>query len=197
MIRCALAEMRRPSTEIRRRRRSSSSAVSTLGSTTTPLPITHRVSACRTPEGIRCSLNSSPSRTIVWPALLPPWKRITASARSASRSTILPLPSSPHWAPTITNPGIGKSVYGGERLAPVVPEQRQLVAHLGEPRHGALADLLHQLLALEVGRDHHRALLLVAAVDDRVQLLDHPRAGPLGAQVVDVEQVDGGQPVQE
>ena len=28
------------------------------------------------PEGIRWNLNSSPSRTIVWPALLPPWKRI-------------------------------------------------------------------------------------------------------------------------
>ena len=102
MIRWALAEMRRPSTETRRRRRSSSSAVSTLGSITTPLPITHSVLRCSTPEGIRCSLNSRPSRTMVWPALLPPWKRITASARSASRSTTLPLPSSPHWAPTIT-----------------------------------------------------------------------------------------------
>src|SRR6516165_5980103 len=38
--------------------------------------------------------------TSVWPALWPPWKRTTTSARSHSQSTILPLPSSPHWEPT-------------------------------------------------------------------------------------------------
>src|ERR1700756_4981471 len=36
----------------------------------------------------------------VWPALLPPWVRTTRSACSVSTSIILPLPSSPHWAPT-------------------------------------------------------------------------------------------------
>src|SRR5690606_26267137 len=40
--------------------------------------------------------------TSVWPALCPPWKRATMSACSQSQSTILPLPSSPHWAPTTT-----------------------------------------------------------------------------------------------
>src|ERR1700761_6238813 len=40
---------------------------------------------------------------MVWPALLPPWKRTTMSARFDSQSMILPLPSSPHWAPiTVT-----------------------------------------------------------------------------------------------
>src|ERR1700736_68770 len=38
--------------------------------------------------------------TRVWPALWPPWKRTTMSARSDSQSTILPLPSSPHCDPT-------------------------------------------------------------------------------------------------
>src|SRR2546429_7919476 len=38
--------------------------------------------------------------TSVWPALCPPWNRTTMSACSESQSTILPLPSSPHWAPT-------------------------------------------------------------------------------------------------
>src|SRR4051812_45261288 len=38
--------------------------------------------------------------TSVWPALWPPWKRTTISARSDSQSTILPLPSSPHCEPT-------------------------------------------------------------------------------------------------
>src|SRR3954464_7080319 len=40
---------------------------------------------------------------MVWPALFPPWKRTTMSARFDSQSMILPLPSSPHWAPiTVT-----------------------------------------------------------------------------------------------
>ena len=43
-----------------------------------------------------------PPMTSVWPALWPPWKRTTTSACSESQSTILPLPSSPHWAPTTT-----------------------------------------------------------------------------------------------
>src|SRR5580698_6889397 len=40
--------------------------------------------------------------TRVCPALWPPWKRTTMSACSDSQSTILPLPSSPHWEPTTT-----------------------------------------------------------------------------------------------
>src|ERR1700756_4450175 len=40
--------------------------------------------------------------TSVWPALCPPWKRTTMSACSDNQSTILPLPSSPHWEPTTT-----------------------------------------------------------------------------------------------
>src|ERR1039458_5905255 len=66
------------------------------------------------PDGIKCSFHVSPLRTIVCPALLPPWKRTTASARSASRSVTFPLPSSPHWAPTITIPGTAGSVYVGQ-----------------------------------------------------------------------------------
>src|SRR6185437_16787943 len=68
---------------------------------------------------IRCSLNVWRPRTIVCPALLPPWKRTTASARSASRSVTFPFPSSPHWAPTNTIPGIGDGVYArhGRTLA--------------------------------------------------------------------------------
>src|ERR1035437_5086395 len=33
------------------------------------------------PDGIKCSFHVSPLRTIVSPALLPPWKPTTASAR--------------------------------------------------------------------------------------------------------------------
>ena len=61
----------------------------------------------------------------------------------------------------------------------------------------AWADLLFQLPLVEVGRYQHRALGLVALVDQRVELLQHPVAALLGAEVVDVEQVDGGEPLEE
>ncbi len=106
MIRCALALIRRPETSTPLARRSSSSPVRTFGSITTPLPIAQMRPGYRIPDGIRWNFHATPSRTIVCPALLPPWKRITRSACSANRSVILPLPSSPHWAPTITMPAI-------------------------------------------------------------------------------------------
>src|SRR3954471_8241746 len=40
---------------------------------------------------------------------------MTTSAFSAMRSVILPLPSSPHWAPTTTSPGIRRSLRGWAR----------------------------------------------------------------------------------
>src|ERR1700732_2656205 len=169
MIRCALAEIFSPPTSTLRLRSASSSSVSTFGSITTPLPITHSLPGCRIPDGIRCSFHSSPSRTIVWPALLPPWKRTTASARSASRSVILPLPSSPHWAPTITIPGT-RPVYGlahpadadrrgaGRRpsghaldlLAVIGPVERDQVTHAFEARDDAAAQLLDEHVAVDV-----------------------------------------------
>ena len=57
---------------------------------------------CMTPDGMRRSTVLLPFTTIVWPALLPPLKRTTPSTLEVSQSTILPLPSSPHWAPTTT-----------------------------------------------------------------------------------------------
>ena len=82
--------------------------------------------------------------------------------------------------------------------AVVVAQHRQLVAHLGQARDGALGDLLAERLAVEdVRRDHDRALLLVAGVDDRVELLEHPRRRLLGADVVDVQQVDGDEPLEQ
>src|SRR6476469_5123478 len=129
------------------------------------------------PDGMRWNLNVSPPRTIVWPALLPPWKRTTASACSASRSVIFPLPSSPHWAPTMTMPGTGGSLGRVLEHWPVVAaEQRELRAHLDEPRDGPRADLLAELLVGEVGGDRHRPLRLVPGVHDRVELLEDPRA---------------------
>src|SRR3954447_15210525 len=94
---------------------------------------------------MRWNLNTSSPRTIVWPALLPPWKRITRSACSASRSTTFPLPSSPHWAPTMTSPGIGGSSLGSGALAhPEVcaHHQQRVVADLDQAADGAQPHLL-------------------------------------------------------
>src|SRR5207244_9743178 len=81
--------------------RASSSVKKVSGSSTTPLPTTH-TAPWMIPDGIWCSTNSPAPVSTVWPALAPPWYRTTRSARSARTSTIFPLPSSPHWAPTTT-----------------------------------------------------------------------------------------------
>ena len=55
--------------------------------------------------------------TIVWPALLPPWKRTAQVDCSASWSMALPLPSSPHWAPSTTLAGtVAKGSAEGESM---------------------------------------------------------------------------------
>src|SRR3954447_26480641 len=65
---------------------------------------------------------------MVWPALLPPWKRTTRSARSASRLVTFPFPSSPHWVPTMTIPGITGEDYGGAGRRPGAEPSRSLEA---------------------------------------------------------------------
>src|SRR5438067_2666642 len=81
---------------------SSISATSACGETTTPLPMKQSTLPRRIPDGMRCSTVFLPPITSVWPALCPPWKRTTPCARSVSQSTILPMPSSPHWVPMTT-----------------------------------------------------------------------------------------------
>src|SRR3954467_204751 len=140
MIRCALALSLRPLTSTPRARRSSISAVRTPGSTTTPLPMTHVRPGYRIPDGMRWNFHVSPACMIVWPALLPPWKRTTTSACSARRSMTLPLPSSPHWAPTITVPGIScESVGGAEGLRRALQAQEAGVLALEGEGHVAQA----------------------------------------------------------
>src|SRR5688572_1671591 len=73
-----------------------------FGDNTTPLPMKQVTLSWRMPEGINRRMVFLPLMTSVWPALWPPWKRTTPATRSVSRSTILPLPSSPHCAPITT-----------------------------------------------------------------------------------------------
>src|ERR1700712_3597431 len=130
-------------------------------------------------------------------------------ARSASRSVILPLPSSPHWAPTMTTPGTGRiltcagggcgapGASGREAVVFAVHRDHAAVAHLDQSRDRAPADLLDQLRFVEVGGDQDRAFGLVALVDQGVELLEHPVGPFLGAEVIDVEQVHGGEAFEE
>src|SRR3954451_23220857 len=132
---------------------------------------------------------------IVWPALLPPWYRITMSARSASRSVTFPFPSSPHWAPTTTKPGIDPL---SVREPLIRSHDGNGGAHLGQAGDGPVAELLTELVAIgEIGRDEHRPLLLPALVDDRVELFEDPFAALLGTDVVDVQQVDLREPPEQ
>ena len=64
--------------------------------------------AVRMPLGSRWVANFSPLTTMVWPALCPPLVRTQKSMASSvvSRSVALPLPSSPHWAPSTTIAGM-------------------------------------------------------------------------------------------
>src|SRR5437016_1901826 len=130
---------------------------------------------------------------------------MTTSARSASRSVTFPLPSSPHWAPTTTSPGMRLLPLGGAAWAGRVQlgawlralaAASQIMshdwngdAHLTQPGDDARADLLLQLVFCGVGGDHKRPLVLPALVDDRVELLEDPLGALLGAQVVEVQEV--------
>jgi hypothetical protein len=92
-------------------------------------------------------------------------------------------------------PSVGGSPVRGPG---VLAEHRHVLAHLLQARDRAQTDLVGQLVRRgDVGGQHDAALVLVARVDQRVELLEDPRAGLLGPDVVDVQQVDLGQAVQQ
>ena len=73
VIRCALLEIVSRLVSTPRALRPSISPRRTAASMTTPLPRTGVTPGVRMPAGSRWSANFSPSMTIVWPALFPPW----------------------------------------------------------------------------------------------------------------------------
>ena len=179
---------------------------STRGSTTTPLPITQVFSEWRMPEGIRWNLNSSPSRTIVWPALLPPWKRtiivgpLGEQVGDLALALVAPLGADyDHaWHARRDCDGFSRRARslvrgwsGAEAAAAGRRRSRPGAKRCAAPICSSSCCLV------EVGRDQHRALGLVALVDQRVELLQHPVGAFLGAEVVDVEQVDRGEALEE
>src|SRR6185312_12397467 len=121
----------------------SASRSSASSESTTPLPMKQRTCSRRIPEGMSESTVLRPPMTRVCPALCPPWKRATAVARSASRSTTLPLPSSPHWVPmTMTNLPIPlpheEQDRDADQHAAETGDAQLPISHLGEPSEGPL-----------------------------------------------------------
>src|SRR3954453_18540690 len=107
---------------------------------------------------------------------------MTTSARSASRSVTLPLPSSPHWAPTTTRPGM--------RSASSCRVWRSSLESVGRGRSptAEVAFLVHvgELRIAAQEREHHLADRAVPVLgDDDVRL-----ARPLRVAVVVLVAVD-------
>src|SRR6516164_730210 len=139
-----------------------------------PAHNTHIFRGWSTAAAIRLRTVVSPFTTSVWPALCPPCQRTTMSARAASRSTTLPLPSSPHWVPMMAvAPGMIPSEpqqLGGDDLR----QRAHLVEDRGwhgivdvEEREGHAADVLAtELQACDVD--------LVLA-QERAHAADHAR----------------------
>jgi len=100
-------------------RKPSISPSNAIGSITTPFPITQTLPRRKIPEGIRCRMYLTPRWKTVCPALLPPWLRTTMSAFAVSTSIILPLPSSPHCAPTKIVLAI--AIRNGQKIFPMHP----------------------------------------------------------------------------
>src|SRR5262245_23623880 len=106
----------------------------------------------------------------------------------ASRSTILPFPSSPHCAPTMTVAGTSvKYAVGLGRRALAVVVAGVDVNFPGEApqaaRRGA-ADAARQLPPLVVRRHDHEPPLLLALVDEVVDAVARPARPVLRAEVV-------------
>src|ERR1700682_1058102 len=87
------------------------------------------------------NLNSPCSVMTVWPALLPPWERMTTSAFEARKSMTFPFPSSPHWPPTrMMTTGLLGSWFWPARLQVVEP--RVVAAELELDRAGRAVAVL-------------------------------------------------------
>src|SRR5438067_3511847 len=151
---------------------SSISATSACGETTTPLPMKQSTLGRMIPDGMRCRTVFLPPTTSVWPALCPPWKRTTPCARSVSQSTILPLPSSPHWVPMTTTLRALMGLFDHASDAPEINGEAS-----GRPR---AAEGLAHLVVAPAARD--------GAADARaIGIEDDARVVVIAAQLGEIE----------
>jgi len=101
--------------------------------------------------------------------------------------------------------GAGAGASGSRRLSRLsaivaTGDHDRVAADLHQPRERALTDVFLQIagfgrewpvdVGVDVGREHDRALPLVAGVDDQIELLEHPLGRSHHAQILDVQQVD-------
>src|SRR3954453_3477185 len=82
---------------------------------------------------------------------------------------------------------------GEPRVVPL--EDHGVAAHLQQPRVRARADVVAEIG--DVGGEDDRALVLVAAVDDGVELLRPPLVLPPHGEAVEVQEVGAGEPVEQ
>src|SRR3954471_22020606 len=86
---------------------------------------------------------------------------MTTSARSAIRSVILPLPSSPHWAPTTTSPGMSERLFLGAAAARYVPaavhSARRIASRADRARELPLPEHVGELRVARQEREHDLA----------------------------------------
>src|SRR5579863_2935255 len=106
-----------------------------------------------------------PPITSVCPALWPPWKRATACARSVSKSTTLPLPSSPHCRPITT------------RFLPIARHPQEC-----ESRHHADQSEPSQMRGVRFRELGHHPLC-GGGVHERQNALEHQVQGEGAAQI--------------
>src|ERR1700682_65385 len=126
------------------------------------------------PDGMSWNLNSPSSVMTVWPALFPPWERMTMSASAARKSMTLPLPSSPHWPPTrMMTKGLFGPWFGPARLQVVEPRvgaaeleldhAGRAVAVLGDDQLGDASPFVG-LVVLGAEKEHHDVRILLDRV---------------------------------
>src|ERR1700694_4582839 len=133
------------------------------------------------PEGMSWNLNSPCSVMTVWPALFPPWERMTMSALAARKSMTLPLPSSPHWPPTrMMTKGLFGPWFGPARLQVVEP--RVVAAELELDHAGRAVAVLRDVKLGDAGPFIRFVVLRPEEKHDNVTILFDASRFPQVAQ---------------
>src|SRR6516162_1072121 len=170
---------KRPSSAIPVASRPSISWMSFARSSTVPLPMTIFASFRNTPEGTCWRACRFPPIVTVCPALGPPWYRATTWNRSERRSTTLPLPSSPHCAPTTArfSPIVSGARHGCEEGLNAERERLRDLGLVEEPLGPELLEELEDVLLVDARDREHRRVLDALVLAHLAQDVEpgHPR----------------------
>ena len=130
--------------------------------------------------GCAAAVSVSSATLMVCPALDPPWQRPTMSTDSQRTSTIFPLPSSPHCAPSTTRAPFG-AAFGG-----IDDSERQVGKHTREGERGASARVSAATI-FHFAAPKRPALWLRACIRTNMKGMParmHPHAGANGLPAV-------------